>query len=60
LKLRKQGYIIDEFIKKRKKSSYENIAKYLDIGAETVRRVLMKNGMNGRVETLIKNNIKII
>ncbi len=52
LKLRKQGYIIDEFVKKRKKASYGNIAKYLDIGVETVRRVLIKNGMNGRVESV--------
>ena len=49
LKLRKQGYIEDKFIKKRKKASYINIAKYLEVGKETVRRVLIKNGMNGRL-----------
>ena len=56
LKIRKQGYIIDEYIKKRKKASYGNIAKYLDIGVETVRRVLIKNNMNGRVD-FIKDGI---
>ena len=49
LKLRKTGYIIDDFGRK-KKSSYVNIARQLNIGIETVRRALVKNGMNGRVD----------
>ena len=49
LKLRKTGYIIDDFGRK-KKASYTNIARQLDIGIETVRRALVKNGMNGRVD----------
>lgn len=52
LKLRKQGYI-EYDSGKRKKASYSNIAKYLDIGIETTRRVLVKHGMSGRVNSIV-------
>lgn len=51
LKLRKQGYIEDEF-GRRTKASYAKIAKYLNLAQETVRGVLLKHNLGGRIEKL--------
>jgi DNA invertase Pin-like site-specific DNA recombinase len=59
LKLRKQGYV-EYFNGKIKKASYANIAVCLDIGIETVRRVLIKHGMNGRVDFNKDNSLDIL
>ena len=49
LRIRKLGYILDDFGRK-KKASYINIANYLGLAKETVRGVSIKNGLGGRID----------
>lgn len=52
LEIRKRGFIEDEFGRK-KKASYGNISKYLGLAQETVRSVLLKHGLGGRIEKIV-------
>ena len=51
LEIRKRGFIEDEFGRK-KKASYKTIAKYLGLSIETVRSVVLKHGLGGRINNL--------
>ena len=53
MEIRKRGFIEDEFGRK-KKASYKTIAKYLGLSIETVRGVLLKHGLGGRVDKELK------
>ena len=57
VKIRKLGYFEDEFGRK-KKASYVNIAKYLELAKETVRTVSLKHGLGGLVGKKIIDDFK--
>lgn len=55
LELRKQGFIEDEFGRK-KKASYSRISRYLGISIDTVMRVSKKHNLNLKITKNKKND----